>query len=441
MCNRCFRYQIRCSLLTEITGSYAEVGGTAHAYALHGVYSADQPFNGNPALYYTNTIPPLGLKPQRKRSKEIGLEMNFLKNRISFDAAAYRDNTVNQIMNIAVSNTTGFSTKTINAGNIQNQGIELQARFTPIQTNDFTWDINLNWSKVETKVVELYGDMKFYNLYSMGWNALVYAFPGKDYGTIFGYDIVRENATPVYYDEADTQLAYFTYAGRPVVDNAGRYIRSGQRTPIGNILPDWFGGITNTFTYKKLNLGILIDFKHGGDIFSVTHMFGVYTGVLAETAATNANGKNVRDPLADGGGVLVKDAIYGRVDAATGKVVYQDKDGIDSPSAVANSTYSDANLLYYGYYGKNSLSTFDGSFTKLREVSLGYTFDNISFLKKAGIRDFNVSLIGRNLLIIQKNIPDVDPEISQSAGNTNVGFETNAIPSTRSYGFNLKFSF
>ena len=108
--------------------------------------------------------------------------------------------------------------------------------------------------------------------------------------------------------------------------HAGRYIRSGQRTPLGNIYPDWFGGITNSFTYKNLNLSFLVDFKKGGDIFSVTHMFGMYTGVLEETAATNANGKNVRDALADGGGVLIEGAVYGKVNT-DGTVAFLNKDG------------------------------------------------------------------------------------------------------------------
>jgi TonB-linked SusC/RagA family outer membrane protein len=425
----------------KLRASYAEVGGTADPYALSGVYSARDPFNGNPALHYTNTIPPLDLKPQRKRSKEVGMEMKLFNNRISLDAGVYRENTVNQIMNIAVSNTTGFSSKTINAGNIQNQGVELQAMFTPVQTKDFTWDIAVNWSKNQSKVVELYQDMKYLSLYSLGWNALVYAFPGQDYGTIFGYAIVRENATPVYYDEAKTQLAYWTYSGRPLVNTAGRYIRSGARTPLGNIYPDWFGGITNTFNYKNINLGILIDFRKGGDIFSVTHMFGMYTGVLEPTAATNENGKNIRDALADGGGKLIKGAVYGKVNAADGSIVFLNADGTTSAAPVENTTYTDANSWGYGFYGKNELSVFDGSFCKLREVSLGYTFDKVGFFKKIGLRDVNLSVVGRNLWLMYTNIPDIDPEISQSAGNTSVGAETNAIPSTRSYGFNLKFSF
>jgi TonB-linked SusC/RagA family outer membrane protein len=424
----------------KVRASYAEVGGTADAYALQGIYNADQPFNGNPSLRYTNTIPPLGLKPQRKQSKEVGLELKFLQNRISFDGAYYKENTVNQIMNIAVSNTTGFDTKTINAGNLQNSGVELQVMFTPVQTSDFSWDVSLNWSKNKNKVVELYEDMKYLNLYNLSWGGYVYAFPGKDYGTIFGYAIVREHATPVYYDAAKTQLAYYEYSGRPIVSTSGRYIRSGQRTPLGNIYPDWFGGVTNSFTYKNFNLSLLIDFKKGGDIFSVTHMFGEYTGILENTAATNANGKNVRDALADGGGVLIPDAVYGKVNT-DGTIAFLDASGAASTTPVPNATYVAANTWGYDFYGKTELSTFDGSFAKLREVSAGYSFNNVGFLKKAGIQDVNFSLVGRNLWIIHKNIPDLDPEISSSAGNTSVGAETNAIPSTRSYGFNIKITF
>jgi TonB-linked SusC/RagA family outer membrane protein len=424
----------------KLRASYAEVGGSANPYSLNGTYTSAQPFAGSPSLGYTNTIPPSGLLPQRKRSKEVGFELKLLQNRISLDADFYRENTVNQIMNIAVSNTTGFQSKTINAGNLQNQGIELQAMFTPVQTKDFSWDISVNWSKNQNKVVELYGDMKYLSLYNLSWGGYVYAFPGKDYGTIFGYAIVRENATPVYYDDAQTQLAYYVYSGRPIVNSSGEYIRSGQRTPLGNVYPDWFGGINNSFTYKNLNLSFLIDFKHGGDIFSVTHMFGMYTGVLAETAATNANGANVRDALADGGGYLIPNAVYGKVNT-DGSVSYTDATGAVSPTPVANETYVPENTYGYDFYGKTELSVFDGSFTKLREISLAYSFDNVAFLSKAGIKNVSLALVGRNLWIIHKNIPDIDPEISSSAGNTSVGAETNAIPSTRSYGFNLKFSF
>lgn len=424
----------------KLRGSYAEVGGTAGPYQLQGAYSAADPFSGSPSLGYTSTIPPLGLKPQRKRSKEVGLEAKFFQNRLGFDVSVYKENTVNQIMNIAVSNTTGFTTKTINAGNLQNSGIELQMNLTPVQTKDFSWDITVNWSKNVNKVVALYGDMKYLNLYGLSWGGYVYAFPGKDYGTMFGYAIVREHAKPVYYDKSETQLAYYEYSGRPVVTTSGRYRRSGQRTPLGNVYPDWFGGINNSLTYKNLNLSFLVDFKKGGKIFSVSHMFGMYTGVLAPTAANNANGKNIRDAIADGGGYLINGAVYGKVNT-DGTIAYTDADGNVTTTPVENTTYVDANTWGYDFYAKHELSIFDGSFVKLREVSLGYTFNKISFLNKIGIRDLNISAVGRNLWIIHKNIPDLDPEVSSSAGNTSVGMETNAVPSTRSFGFNIRVNF
>ena len=426
----------------KIRGSYAQVGGSADAYSLQGTYGATDPFNGNPSLSYTGTIPPLGLKPQMKKSEEVGLELKLLQNRIGLDASFYKENTINQIMNIAVSNTTGFGTKTINAGNLQNMGVELQLMATPIQKPNFSWDITVNWSKNKNKVVSLYGDMKYLQLYGLGWSAYAYAFPGKDYGTIFGYAIVRENATPVYYDEAKKQLAYYTYSGRPVVTTQGRYIRSGQRTILGNVYPDWFGGINNSFTiFKNFNFSFLIDFRKGGDMFSVTHMFGMNTGVLAETAGTNGKGHNIRDAIADGGGILINDAVYGKVDATTGAIIFTDAAGATVTAPVTDTTYVDANIYGYDYYPRHELSVYDASFIKLREVSATYTFNKIGFLNKVGIKDLSLSLVGRNLWIIHKNVPDLDPETSSSAGNTGVGAETNSIPSTRSYGFNIKISF
>jgi len=435
-------FGIRSNFLSflKLRGSYAEVGGSASPYSLQGTYDAADPYDGNPSLSYTATIPPLGLKPQRKRSKEIGLEVKLFQNRVSLDAAYYKENTLNQIMNIAISRTTGFSSKTINAGNLQNSGVELQAMITPVQTTNFSWDVTFNWSKNENKVVELFEDMKYLDLYNAGWNARVYAFPGKDYGTLWGYSIVRENATPVYFDEEKTQLSHILYSGRPVVSTSGRYIRSNARTDLGNVYPDWFGGVNNSFTYKDFNFSFLIDFRKGGKIFSVTDMFGKYTGILDETAAINANGKNVRDALADGGGVLIDGAVYGKL-KADGTVQFLDATGTNVDSPVENTKYSDANLLYYGYYGKNELSTFDGSFIKLREVSMGYSFNKIAFLNKLGVRNLNLSLVGRNLWIIHKNTLDIDPEVSSGAGNTSVGAETNTIPSTRSYGFNIRLEF
>ncbi len=433
-----FRIKSNVFSFIKLRASYAEVGGTASAYSLMGTFGAANPYNGQASLGYTSTIPPLGLKPQRKKSVEGGVEMRFLNNRLGFDVGFYKENTINQIMDIAISRTTGFSSKTINAGNLQNMGVELTLQATPVQTNDFSWNVLVNWSTNQNKVIELYGDMKYLYLYNASWNAQVHARPGEEYGIFWGYGIVRENAKKVYYDEAETQLSHIEYSGRPIVDEDGFYIRTNARTNLGNVYPDWFGGITNALSYKNIDLSFLVDFKKGGVLYSVTDWFGTYAGVLEKTAAINDNGKNVRDPIEEGGGVKV-DGVYGKLNA-DGTVSFTDADGNVVTTPVQNQSYAPAQDFYKDYWGKNEVSLFDASFVKLREVSLGYSVRNVDFLGKLGIRNMNISLLGRNLLIIHKNTPDIDPESGMGAGNT-VGVESNAIPSTRSYGFNLRLTF
>jgi len=422
----------------KLRASYAEVGGTAGAYALQGTFGASDPFNGNPSLSYTNTLAPLGLKPQLKKSIEFGAELKFLNNRVSLDATWYKENTENQIMDIAISRATGFSTQTINAGNIQNKGVELTLNVTPVQTKDFLWNITANWSTNENLVKELYGDIDYLYLYSGSWGMQVHARVGEKYGQMWGYDIVREHEEDVL--DADGDVAYTLYTGRPVLTTSGRYIVSPNYTVIGNIQPDWFGGVNNGFQYKNLNFSFLIDFRWGGDQYSITDWFGNYAGIMEITAATNDNGKNVRDPVEEGGGVKV-DGVYGKLDA-DGKVVLTDKDGNEVSSPVQNESYVDANLFYENdYWGKPSLSVFDAGFVKLREVILGYTFTDIPYLRDIGITDVNLSLVGRNLWLIYDNMPHVDPENGISAGNSSVGMNSTPIPSARSFGFDLKINF
>ncbi|HUS87394.1 MAG TPA: SusC/RagA family TonB-linked outer membrane protein [Bacteroidales bacterium] len=440
-------FNIQSNILSyaKVRGSYAQVGGTAGRYQLTGTYSADNPFNGNPSLGYTNTIPALGLKPQKKNSMEFGGELKFFNNRIGFDVTWYKENTINQILNIAIARTTGFSSKTINAGNLQNMGLEIQMNLTPVRTGDFSWDINANWATNENKVIELYVDesgveqMNYLNLYAASWSAYVHARPGEEYGILWGYALVKEKATPVYYDDAETQLSHVIYEGRRLVNPAtGYFIRSNSRTNLGNVYPDWFGGVNNVLSYKDLTLSFLVDFRKGGVIYSITDWFGVQAGVLEQTAAINDKGHNVREPVLDGGGVLVK-GVYGRV-ASDGTIEFLDALGNVVTTPVESTTYTAAQDYFKDYWGKNELSTFDASFVKLREVSLGYDFRNIAALQKVGIRGMNLALVGRNLWIIHKNTPDIDPETGMGAGNS-VGMETNAIPTTRTIGFNLRVNF
>jgi hypothetical protein len=280
--------------------------------------------------------------------------------------------------------------------------------------------------------------MRYLYLYSGSWYAEVHARPNEKYGVLWGYALVRENQEKVYYDDAETQLSHILYTGRPLVTTDGFYIRSNARTDLGSVYPDWFGGVNNAFQYKNLTASFLVDFRKGGVIYSITDWFGHYAGVMEKSAAVNDKGVNIREPVADDGGINVE-GVYGYVNS-DGDVQYTDADGNDVTSPVVSTSYADGQDFYKDYWGKVELSTFDASFIKLREVTLGYTFNNVPALQRVGIRSLNLSLLGRNLWIIHKNTPDIDPETGMGAGNY-VGMETNTIPSVRSMGFNLKVNF
>ena len=423
----------------RLRAGYAEAGGVADAYQLEGIYTVSDPFNGNPVMTYTNTRPLLNLKPPGKKSVEFGAEMKFLNNRFGLDATWYKENTINQILDIRVTGAMGFNYKTINAGNLQNKGMEITLWATPLKISALKWDMAINWSANENKVIELHEDLNYLTLYDASWNMQVRARPGKEFGELWGYAIVRENQKKVYYDKDETDLSHVEYSGRPLIKpNNGRYIRSNSRTILGNVYPDWFGGVNNAFIYKNFNFSFLIDFRKGGDIFSVTDWFGHYTGVLNGTAVKNDKGTNIRKDPANGGGIRVN-GVYGYVDL-NGDIQFTNESGTDVSSPVENQTYAEAQGFFHDYFGKNELSVFDASFIKLRELILGYTFRDIPFLTRVGINNIQLSLVGRNLWLIHSNIPNIDPEYNNGAGNI-VGQETAAIPSVRSYGFDLKVAF
>lgn len=419
----------------KIRAGWAQVGNDTGAYQLAGTYGSASPFFGNPSLSYTNTIPPLALKPETTTSIEVGTDLKFFRNRLNVDFSWYKSNTTDQIMNISVSDATGFSSKTINAGNVQNSGIELLLNARPVESSNFNWDITVNYGRNHSEVLDLYEDLTFINLYSGSWGLNIQARPGVEYGILFGRGMVKETKS-VQEDALGNELV--TYSGRPLINpDNGMYYRTSEDVILGNVMPDYTGGVRNGFQMGNFDASFLIDFRKGGDMFSVTTYFGLLAGVLEETAAINANGKNVRDPVDEGGGYL-PEGVLGKLDSE-GNIIYTDADGVEVDSPIENTTvYADGQTYYESIWGKNEWATFDASFVKLREITLGYTFEP-DWLRRIGLRSLNFSLVGRNLWLIYKNIPHIDPENSFSAGNVQ-GVESNMIPSSRSIGFNLKLT-
>ncbi len=407
--------------------NYAEVGNDAKALSTTDTYTANAPLNGNSLVTVPDTKKNADLKPERQVAYEAGLEMKFFNNRLGFDFAAYKNSTFDQLMDVSVSYATGYEAKWVNAGEIENKGVELYLTGTPIQTDDFSWDISLNWAKNTNKVVELYVDgagnkVDNLELGSLQGGITINARVGEAYGAILGTDYV------------------YNTDGKRVVGSNGRYeITSSNDNVIGNANPDWTGGVNNSFRYKNLSLSFLIDIQHGGDIFSLDKWYGDATGLYKETAGLNELGNKKRDPIvenADGtyaansGGTINK-GVMDAVENSEGEF----EGGVENTIRISNENYKAA-----GYaVDPNKKYVYDASFVKLRELAISYALPK-RLLEMTFITNASLSFVGSNLWIIHKNLPYSDPEASQSAGNIR-GWQSGTLPSTRNFGFNVNLKF
>lgn len=389
----------------KVRVNYAEVGSPAPPLYTKNYYEVLTGIDGIPLASVDGTKYNPDLKSERTKSFEAGLEMSFLQNRLGFDATYYRLNTVDQIVPLPVSPATGFDYKVINAGDIQNQGIELSVFGTPVKTKDFSWNVNLNWSRNRNKVKSLPG-ISTLQLASFPGNITINASVGKPYGTIIGTDYV--------YNEK----------GQKLVDADGYYeISPTSNNIIGNANPDWIGGITNTLKYKDVSLSFLVDVRKGGDLFSLDMYYGLATGILPETVGKNDLGNESRAPLTNdskSGGIIVPGVTA---------------DGKPNTTRIANE---------YGTYGyvsnPDKAFVYDASYVKLREVSLTYSLPASLTKRMAPFKGIDFSLIGRNLRIIHKNLPYADPDDAISSGNYQ-GYIGGSYPSTRTFGANVRFRF
>jgi TonB-linked SusC/RagA family outer membrane protein len=385
----------------KIRANYAAVGNSAPFAALKDIYDKPSPFGSGLLFSLPNTKNNPDLRPERTKSYEIGLEIAFLKNRVGFDVTYYNAHTIDQSIPVAVSTSTGYSAKYVNAGDILNQGFEVSAFATPVKTKDFSWNINANWTRNRNKVVTLYEGSKNLQIASLSGGVSINASLGQPYGTIMGTTWQMLN-------------------GQKLVGSDGRYVvTTTNNNVIGNVNPDWIGGVYNTFKYKNLSLGFLIDMRKGGDVFSLDMYYGMDSGVYPETAGNNDLGNPSRSPVSAGGGVIMPGV------TADGKPNTKRVENI-------NGTYG---------IGFNPAAGFvyDASYVKLREMNLAYSFPQTLVSKLHVFKGIDFSVIGRNLWM-HKNLPYADPEEGLTSGNAQ-GYQGGAYPTTRTIGANLKLRF
>jgi TonB-linked SusC/RagA family outer membrane protein len=390
----------------KLRGNYATVGnGGERAYATADVYAIGTPFGPAPLVSVTASAANPNLKVEQTKSYEFGLEAAFLKNRAGFDVTYYNAKTFDQLFPVPVSTSTGYSSKFLNAGHVRNKGVEVSAFGTPVQTRDFTWNINANWTRNRNKVEELFPGTDAIVLGTFQGGISIVAAKGEPYGMIRGNDFTY----------IDGQRVINQTTGRPVLSGAANI-------NIGNSNPDWIGGLNNSFRYKNVTFSFLIDTRQGGDLFSLDQYYGLATGLYPETAGLNDLGNPQRAPSSEGGGVILSGVT---------------PDGKPNEKRAINPQF----FGIHGYrYQPNKAFIYDASFVKLREAILTYSLPKSLMDRLQPLKGVDVSLIGRNLWIIHKNTKYSDPEEYISAGNLQ-GYQSGAYPTTRTFTFNLKFRF
>ncbi|MCD8193824.1 MAG: SusC/RagA family TonB-linked outer membrane protein [Tannerellaceae bacterium] len=370
--------------------SWAQVGSDTDPYQLGLVYTKSKfTYPGYTIGYINNnTIPNKDLQPTKTNSFEIGLEMKFIKNRLGFDFTYYTQASKNQIMSMATSWTSGYTYRLINAGEIENKGVEISLNTRPIEIKDFSWDVNLNFSKNSNKVKKLVDGMDMIELEKAAWlDVQVAAKVGENFGSIIGPDFVRNENGDILIDPQ---------TGMPQYDKSNHVL--------GNASWDWTGGFSTTLTYKSVSLSALFDVKVGADLYSMSARSSFESGKSVETLTGREEWYRSEEARQAAG-------------IPKGAPEWEPTGGFIAPGVIDNGdgTYRENDIYvnpeeYWMSVCRNAPSMFiyDNSYVKCREITLSYALPR-PWLKKV-VKDVTVSFVARNPFIVWKNIPNIDPD-------------------------------
>jgi TonB-linked SusC/RagA family outer membrane protein len=375
----------------KVRASWAQVGRTTDPYQLNFTYPAGTPYNGKPLKSLTNVLPNSELKRELTTETEVGAQLRFFDDRFRLDATLYSRETEDLIQQVSTSRASGFTARSLNAGTISNKGVELGLDITPlVSTESFSWDMRLNWSKNVNEVVSLAEGIE--NLPVADDNTppfgpQIVAREGEELGTFYGTGFATN-------DEGE----------RIVTPNAFATYRATSRNEVlGSYRPDWTGSASTTFSYNNLSLRVLIDGQKGGQIWSLSNLFGLYSGMFQETVEGNQRRLGV---MPEG----------------------------------ANSAEISPRSMYQGLFGLHEAHLYDASYIKLREATISYRLPQ-KWLADLPLRQFNVSVAARNLATLLKYTPNFDPTaVTRDAGNLQ-GIEAGQMPPKRTFGLRLRATF
>ncbi|WP_455628366.1 SusC/RagA family TonB-linked outer membrane protein [Parabacteroides chinchillae] len=389
----------------KVRASYAEVGNDLDPYQLYNYFSVDKDQNGNTIAKPGKVLFDSSVRSELIKSWEAGFDFRFFNNRLGIDFAWYKSNATRQLLDLPMDPFSGYASRKVNAGNIQNEGVELSLNGEIFNNpQGFNWNATAQFSLNRNKIIDLYPGVTLYNIKTFDAVQIV-AVQGSLYGDIYGqtFQRVTDENSPHY--------------GKIVVGEDGLPLISTDKSKVGNQNPDWMLGLTNNFSYKGFNLSFLIDFRIGGDIYSATAS-GLYTRGNAAGTVVNGDRQSFVVP---------------------NSVVQKGNDYVMNEVKVTPQNYWER-IGSTGNYGLPEMYTYNATNVRLRNITLGYDF-NRQMLKKTPFQRVRLSATCNNVWMIHYNLPGIDPE-SVAATNTNAtGFENGAAPTSRSYTFNVTIGF
>lgn len=389
----------------KVRASYAEVGNDLDPYQLYNNFTVGKDENGNTTAAPGNVLYDSSVRSELIKSWEAGFDIRFFNNRLGLDAAWYKTNATRQLLNLPMDPFSGYSSRKVNAGNIQNEGVEISLNGLILDNpKGLSWNSTAQFSLNRNKIIDLYPGVTLYDIKTLDAIQIV-AVQGSYYGDIYGQTFQRVE------DKNDPNYS------KIIVGEDGLPLITTGKSKVGNQSPDWMLGWTNSFSYKGFNLSFLMDFRIGGDLYSATAS-NLYT--RGNAAGTVVNGE--------------------RQDFIVPNSVVQTPNGYtENKVPVTHQNYWER-IGSTGNYGLPEMYTYDATNIRLRNITLGYDF-NKAMLKNTPFQRLRLSATCNNVWMIHYNLPGIDPE-SVSATNTNAtGFENGAAPTSRSFTFNVTVGF
>ncbi|TKG91945.1 SusC/RagA family TonB-linked outer membrane protein [Puteibacter caeruleilacunae] len=413
-------FNIESSILdyAKIRTSYAEVGNDVAPYRIHTYYDYGTDGLGRPSASLSNQLGNSALKPERSKSYELGLDLRFLKNRIGLDLTYYDARIEDQIISAApIAQSSGYTKRLVNAGEIKNEGIEASLFVTPIKSQDFEWTMTVNYAKNRNTVVDLADGIDFIEIGSAR-GVQILAKPDMTFGTFWGLDFKRDDK------------------GQVIVDANGIPEKASEKTELGNIQRDFTGSIHNNIRFKNFTFNALIDASFGGDIFCLPKVELNRNG----TTKQSLDGRDGwLEAIAQGTAPGAKGSNVNGLDYWVGNSVYED----GTANAGSNAMYMNPYEYWNQMRGKRIITPYleDGTYVQLREISLSYDLPKSLFANNF-LNGVSVGFVGRNLAMLYKKTDFFNPE--QYRNNTSVssaGSVSGTWPSQRSFTFNVKVKF